>query len=44
MYAKYRNQSKNVCRKAVADYEKSLSREVESNPKAFLRFTKNKFE
>ena len=35
MYAKYRNQSKNACRKAVTDYDKSLSREVKSNPKAF---------
>ena len=36
MYATYRNQSKNACRKAVADYEKSLSIEVKSKPKAFL--------
>ena len=42
MYAKYRNQSKNACRKAVTDYEKSLSREVKSNPKAFFRYAKNK--
>ena len=42
MYAKYRNQSKNACRKAVTDYEKSLSREVKSKPKAFLRYAKNK--
>ena len=40
--AKYRNESKNACRKAVTDYEKSLSREVKSNPKAFFRYTKNK--
>ena len=37
MYAKYRNQSKNACTKAVTDYVKSLSREVKSN-----RYTKNK--
>ena len=42
MYAKYRNQSKNACRKAVTDYEKSLSREVKSIPKAFFRYAKNK--
>ena len=42
MYAKYRSQSKNACRKAVTDYEKSLSREVKSNPKAFFRYAKNK--
>ena len=42
MHAKYRNQSKNACRKAVTDYEKSLSREVKSNPKAFFRYAKNK--
>ena len=41
--AKYRNESKNACRKAVTDYEKSLSREVKSNPKAFFRYTKNKW-
>ena len=40
MYAKYRNQSKNACRKAGTDYEKSLSREVKSNPKAFFRYAK----
>ena len=37
MSAKYRNQSKNACRKAVTDYEKSLSKEVKSNPKAFFK-------
>ena len=42
MYAKYRNQSKNACRKAVTDNEKSLSKEVKSNPKAFFRYAKNK--
>ena len=42
MYAKYRNQLKNACRKAVTDYEKFLSREVKSNPKAFFRYAKNK--
>ena len=42
MYAKYRNQSKNTCRKAVTDYEESLSKEVKSNPKAFFRYVKNK--
>ena len=42
MYAKYRNQSKNACRKAVTDYEKSLSKEVKSNPKAFFRYANNK--
>ena len=42
MHAKYRNQSKKACRKAGTDYEKSLSREVKSNPKAFFRYAKNK--
>ena len=42
MYAKYRNQSKNASRKADTDYEKSLSREVKSNPRAFFRYAKNK--
>ena len=42
MYAKYRNQSKKACRKVVADYEKSLSREVKSNTKAVFRYAKNK--
>ena len=42
MYAKYRNQSQNTCRKAVTDYEKSLSREVKSNPKAFFKYALNK--
>ena len=36
------NKSKNACRKAVTDYEKSLLREVKSNPKAFSRYAKNK--
>ena len=42
MYAIYRNQSKNACRKAVTDYEKPLSREVKSNPTEFFRYAKNK--
>ena len=42
MYAKYRNQSKNACRKAVTDYEKSLLKEMKSSPKAFFRYAKNK--
>ena len=37
-----RNQSKNSCRKAVTDYEKSLSREVKSNPKAFFRYAEKR--
>ena len=40
MYAKYRNQSKNACRKAGTDYENSLSRDEKSNPKAFFRYAK----
>ena len=40
MCAKYRNQSKNACRKEVTDYEKSLLREVKPNPKAFFRYAK----
>ena len=42
MYAKYRNQSKNTCGKAVTDYEKPLSIEVKSNAKALFRYAKNK--
>ena len=42
MHAKCRNQSKKACRKAGTNYEKSLSREVKSNPKAFFRYAKNK--
>ena len=42
MYAKYRNQSKNACRKPVTDHEKFLSREMKSNPKTFFRFARNK--
>ena len=30
MYAKYRNQSKNSCKKVVTEYQKPLSREVKS--------------
>ena len=41
MYAKYRKQSKNGCRKAVADYQKFLSRKVKSNLKVFVRYAKN---
>ena len=42
IYAKYRNQSKKACRKAVRVYEKSLLGEVKSNPNAFFRYDKNK--
>ena len=42
MNAKCRNQSKKACRKAGTDYEKSLSRDVKYNPKAFFRYAKNK--
>ena len=42
MYAKYRNQLKNSCWEAVTDYEKSLSREAKSKPKAFFRYAKNR--
>ena len=37
--AKYRNQSKNTCRKAVENYEKSLSKDVKSIPKGIFRFS-----
>ena len=36
------NQLKNTCKEAVTYYEKSLSREVKSNPKAFFIYAKNK--
>ena len=42
MYAKHRNQSKKACRKAFTDYEKSLLKEVKSDPKAFFGYAKNK--
>ena len=35
-YATCRNQSKQACRKAIAEYEKSLSREVKTNPKTLF--------
>ena len=41
-YAKYRNQSKRARRKAIAGYEKSLSREVKTNPKAFFKYASGK--
>ena len=37
MYGKYRNQSKNTCRKVVTDYLQPLSRGVKSNLIAFFR-------
>ena len=33
---------KTLAEKQLQDYEKSLSREVKSNPKAFFRYAKNK--
>ena len=36
LYIKYRNQSKIACRKSILNYEKSLSKEVKTNPKAFF--------
>ena len=36
LYIYYRNQSKTVHRKAILNYEKSLSREVKTYPKNFL--------
>lgn len=42
MYGKYRNQSKNASQKAVAGYQKSLSRDVKSNARVFFRYTKSK--
>ena len=41
MYIKYKNQSKNACRKAVTDYKTPLSREVKSNPKSIFEICKN---
>ena len=35
-YATCRNQSKQACRKTIAEYEKSLSREVKTNPKTLF--------
>ena len=40
--AKYRNQSKGRCTKAIAKYEKSLSREVKTIPKAFFKYAPSK--
>ena len=42
MHAKYRNKSKNACRKAVLDCQKSSSIEVKCSPKAFFRYIKYK--
>ena len=42
MYSKYGNQLKNTWRKTVADYVKSSPIEMKSNPKALLRYAKNK--
>ena len=44
IYVKYRNQAKRACRKAVSDYEYSLSKEVKSNPKAFFAYAKSKLK
>ena len=41
-YAKYRNQWKLVCRKAIAEYETSISRDVEINPKVFFKYAFSK--
>ena len=38
----YRKNSKNIWAQAAADYEKSLLREVKSNPKAFFRCATSK--
>ena len=42
IYVKYRSQTTRACRKAVSDYEHSLSKEVKSNPKAFFAYVKSK--
>ena len=41
-YAKCRNQSKQTCRKFKVEYEKSLSREVKTNPEAFFKYASSK--
>ena len=41
MLAKYRNQSKNACRRANTNYKKSFSREMKPNPKPSFRYAKN---
>ena len=41
-YTKSRNQSKRACRKTIAEYEKFLSREVKTNPKAFFKHASSK--
>ena len=43
-YVKHRNQSKNHCRKAMKSFEKSLAKEVKSNPKAFFKYAKEKLQ
>ena len=40
IYVKYRNQARRACRKAVSDYEHSLSKEAKSNQKLFSRMQK----
>ena len=44
IYVKYRNQAKRACRKGVSNYEHSLSKEVKSNPKAFIAYAKSKLK
>ena len=41
-YVKYRNQSKRACRKSIAKFEKSISREVKTSPDAFFKCASNK--
>ena len=39
---KYRNQSKRTYRKVIVEYEKSLSRQVKTNPEAFFKYASSK--
>ena len=39
---KYRNQSKQTYRKVIVEYEKSLSRQVKTNPESFFKYASSK--
>ena len=41
-YARYRNQVKSSCRKAMREFTKSLATEVKQNPKAFYSYVRSR--
>ena len=42
LYARYRNQVKSQCRRAVREFTKSLAIEVKTNPKAFYSYIRSR--